>query len=497
MISTAVRTNQLRLSAAQEEILRRYREAVAKTDALIERTPAPLGKSLPEIRQRAEMRLDRLRRFLAHLGDPHLRYPVVHVGGTSGKGSTSTAIAAMLTAAGYRTGLHTSPYLQVATEKLQIDGCLIAGDHFADLVDELIATAAAWTAGAGAALTYGEFWVALVAVAFAREPVDVAVIEVGAGGRFDMTNLVQPAVSVITSIGLDHTVTLGPTIAQIAWHKAGIVKSGAPVVTAVGDPVGLRPILAEAAATGSDVIRVLPGETFDILPADAFGVTWRELDAQGRPGPALTTALPGRFQATNAATAVAAVRALGRHGLDVPLAAIRDGLARARIPGRCEIVQPVPRVILDGAHNPDKVAALAAELPQLAARPPGGRLIAVVGMLESKEHGAMLRLIAPAVDELIVTTPGVLAKPGAQAEMLAAAARAVGFGGAVMAIDPPAMALEQALQRADAARGDVVLVTGSLYLVGALRARWHPNDAVLLERTPWPTWNGQDRGDAR
>lgn len=109
----------------------------------------------------------------------------------------------------------------------------------------------------------------------------------------------------------------------------------------------------------------------------------------------------------------------------------------------------------------------------------------------------MLRLIAPAVDELIVTTPGVLAKPGAQAEMLAAAARAVGFGGAVMAIDPPAMALEQALQRADAARGDVVLVTGSLYLVGALRARWHPNDAVLLERTPWPTWNGQDRGDAR
>jgi dihydrofolate synthase/folylpolyglutamate synthase len=475
------------------EVLRRYREAQARTDGLIERTPPPEGKSPAEIRARAEMRLARLRRFLAYLGDPHLRYPVVHVGGTSGKGSTSTAVAAILTAAGYRTGLHTSPYLQVATEKLQIDGRLIAGDRFADLIDEVLAAADAWASPAGELLTYGEFWVALTAVAFAREPVDVAVIEVGAGGRFDMSNVVHPTVSVITSIGLDHTVTLGPTIEQIAWHKAGIVKAGAPVVTAVSDPAGLAPILAEAALTGSPVTRVIPGTTFEILTEEVDGVTWRELDAEGMPRPALRTALPGRFQATNAATAVAAVRALAARGFDVPLEAIREGLSRARIPGRCEVIQSSPRVILDGAHNPDKVAALVAELPRLAARPAEARLIAVVGMLESKEHQAMLRLIAPVVDELIVTTPRVLAKPGTTADLLAVEARIARFGGAVFAREAPQDALDLALERADARRGDVVLITGSLYLVGNLRSRWYADDAVLLHRTPWPSLNGEHR----
>ncbi|MGH2534942.1 MAG: bifunctional folylpolyglutamate synthase/dihydrofolate synthase [Thermomicrobiales bacterium] len=486
-MSSTVATHEPPRTRTPGEILRRYREALAKTDALIERTPAAEGKSLAEVRQRAEMRLARLRRFLAYLGNPHLRYPVVHVGGTSGKGSTSTAVAAILTAAGYRTGLHTSPYLQAATEKLQFDGRLIAGDRFADLIDDLLATADAWAARKDeGSLTYGEFWVALTAVAFAQEPVDMAVIEVGAGGRFDMTNVVQPAVSVVTSIGLDHTVTLGPTVEQIAWHKAGIVKASAPVVTAVADPTGLRPILAEAAATGATVTRVVPGATFEILTEDADGVTWHEVDAQGIPGPTLTTALPGRFQATNAATAVAAVRALAAQGFAVPFDAIREGLAHARIPGRCEVVQASPRVILDGAHNPDKVAALVAELPRLAARPAGGHLIAVVGMLESKEHQAMLRLIAPAVDELVLTTPRVLAKPGTPVDLLAAEARAVGFGGTAIASDVPRSALEQALGRAQANRGDVVLVTGSLYLVGNLRPRWYPDDAVLLQQTPWP-----------
>ncbi len=193
------------------------------------------------------MRLARTRRFLDVLGDPFARFPIVHVGGTSGKGSTATAIASILDAAGYKVGMHTSPYLQVATEKLWVGGELIGPGEFADRVDEVFAEYDSWLRAGGEVLTYGEFWVALVARHLAHESVDIGVIEVGAGGRFDLTNVVMPVVSVVTSIGLDHTVTLGPTLGEIAWHKAGIIKAGAAAITGAVGAESLSPIEAEAA----------------------------------------------------------------------------------------------------------------------------------------------------------------------------------------------------------------------------------------------------------
>src|SRR5215217_321229 len=222
--------------SSRREILKPFRAAAARLDELIERTPAPADRSRQAVQARAEERMGRLRRFLARLGDPLLGYPVVHVGGTSGKGSTSTAIAAILHAAGYRVGLHTSPYLQTPAEKLQVDGRLVAPERFVALVDELFATHERWVAEGEVALTYGEAWVAMSALFFRAEAVDVAVLEVGAGGRFDLTN-------VVTTVGIDHTATLGDTIEAIAWHKAGIIKSGVPAVTAVTDHAAL-PILA-------------------------------------------------------------------------------------------------------------------------------------------------------------------------------------------------------------------------------------------------------------
>ena len=260
-----------------------YLAAAAQTDALIERTPTPEGKSKEEIQARAEMRMARLARFLSFLGNPQDRYPIVHVGGTSGKGSTSTAIASILTAAGYKTGLHTSPYLQVAIEKLQIDGQLIGGSRFRVLVESTLASVDAWIRAGGEPLTYGELWMALLTSYFAQEQVDIAVIEVGAGGRFDLTNLVRPVVSVITSIGLDHTVTLGSTISEIAWHKAGIIKPGVPVVSAVTDPVARQPIVAEIAKQGAELIEVRQGQTFEILDWNDASVRWRGA-ATRRPG---------------------------------------------------------------------------------------------------------------------------------------------------------------------------------------------------------------------
>lgn len=481
-------------AAVPAPALARYRAAVARTDALIERANAPEGKTPAEIRARAELRLGRVRLFLAQLGDPHRRYPVVHVAGTSGKGSTSTAIAAILTAAGYRVGLHTSPYLQAPTEKLQLDGRLIAADGFADLVDLVLGAHEAWCARGGERLTYGEIWMALLAAHFVRERVDVAVVEVGAGGRFDLTNVVDPAVSVVTSIGLDHTVTLGETIPEIAWHKAGIIKAGAPAVTAVTDPEALAPIRAEVEAVGTRLTRVVAGVTFAVTAADADGTRWRELDANRTPGPELP-APPGRFQAANAATAVAAVRALagtGR-GFAVPPAAIRDGLGQARIPGRFETVQraapdgSATRVVLDGAHNPDKVAALAADLGTLRRAGDGGRLVVVLGALEAKRHGEMVRLLVPHADGLVLTSPRVLAKPGAVADELAATVRAVGFTGPVVIEPDPLAVVDRALALVRDDVAATVLVTGSLYLVGNVRGRWFPDDAVVMERTPWPT----------
>ncbi|MEA2596883.1 MAG: dihydrofolate synthase / folylpolyglutamate synthase [Thermomicrobiales bacterium] len=467
--------------SAAERLIRRYREAIARTDALIDPAPA-YGKTPAEVRARAEIRLARLRSFLAHLGSPHDRYPIIHVGGTSGKGSTSTAIAAILTAAGYRTGLHTSPFLQVATEKLAVDGRLIAGDVFADLVEEILAAAETWNPTPEGRLTYGEVWVALLATFFARAQVDVAVIEVGAGGRFDLTNVVRPSVSVITSVGIDHTETLGATIPEIAWHKAGIIKAGAPTVTAVTDPKALEPILAEAQAAGSSVSRPVAG--VDFVPV-AFEDGSDSV--QFSSGKQFRLGMSGKYQAANAALAVTAVEALAPSGFTVPDDAIQTGLATARLPGRFETVQRTPRVVLDGAHNLQKIAALVDDLPVLLPRPSGGRLIVVLGVLEAKDHTGIVGRIAAHADELVVTRPRVLAKPGADPAAIAEDARRAGFSGPVPIEDEPTAAIETAIARANAERGDAVLVTGSLYLVGNVRGRWYPDDAITVQQTAWPT----------
>jgi dihydrofolate synthase/folylpolyglutamate synthase len=462
---------------AHSKVLADYHDALDRTNGLIDRSPPP-ATSPSVVRARAEVRLARLRTLLGVLGDPHLCYPVIHVAGTSGKGSTAVAAASILQAAGFRTGLHTSPYLQVATEKLQIDGALIDATTFHEVVGRVLAAARRTSLHD---ITYGEAWFALTALALAEARVQVAVIEVGAGGRFDLTNVVCPAVSVITSVGLDHTETLGATIPEIAWHKAGIIKRPAPVVTAVADPQALAVIEQVAADTGSRIISIHEGRTFD-SSADGNGrYTWGERD---RPMERYPTPMPGRFQATNAATALAAVRALPGIGASITPEAVRNGLGMARIPGRFEVVQGDPTVILDGAHNPEKMTALVGDLRSWRSRHPEARLIAVTGVLESKDHAPMLAEIAGVADEIVTTTPRVLAKPGADAVTLAASAAKPGFAGRITAIDDPHSALDLGLERSGS--NDVVVVTGSLYLVGNVRGRWYPDDEIVLQRTSWP-----------
>lgn len=466
---------------------RRYEDALRRLDALIDPGGGPPRGGLAAVRVRAERRLDRLRRFLREIGDPQDAYPVVHVAGTSGKGSTAVTIAAILRAAGYRVGLHTSPYLQVPTEKIQINGKLIAPLSFTEAVERTIAEAERWCRASGEPrLSYGEIWVALATRCFAEAGVEIAVIEVGAGGRFDLTNVVRPAVAVITTIGLDHQATLGDTIEAIAWHKAGIIKPGAAVVTGVRQPSARAVIAAEAVAAEVALTTVAEGETFEIVDASSgLGTTWREINEIDAESPAFTTATAGRVSAANAALALAAVRALDGRGFSATPSAAATGIRLARLPGRMEHLTTSGGVgvLLDGAHNPQKIAALMATLRD---RPSDQRPVMLLGLIEGKDRGTIAELVATEAAAFVVTAPSVLGKTGADPHRLAEAIHEVGRVAPIEVAPDPNTALGAALRAATALGTDVV-VTGSLYLVGALRERWFPSAAILEQRTSWPT----------
>ncbi len=470
--------------------IERYHVATSRLDALIEATPEQTDISRDAVQQRASIRMERLRRFLAYLDNPHQGYPIVHVGGTSGKGSTSTMIAAIFAAAGHRTGLHTSPYLQTPGEKLQLNGRLIDPEQFIALVDRVMAAHDRWQADGKPSLTYGEAWFALTALFFKQNDVDVAGLEVGAGGRFDLTNIVSPVLSVITSVGIDHTSTLGETIEDIAWHKAGIVKPGIPAVTAVAHTEALRIIEAEAAHSGAPLERVNLGTAVDAMRTGPAGTSWVDTASHEQ----FHTALRGRFQAWNGATAIAAVRQLRSLGLTVPDSAIHHGLAAARIPGRAEIVEDAVPVLLDGAHNEEKVAALVADLPHLLPRGSGSRRIAVLGVLEAKQANAMIRQLVPVIDVLVATAPKVLAKEPKEASRIAELAREAGFTGPVQVQSQASAALATALAAARADLKDSIVVTGSLYLIGNVRSRWFGEADIILSRSPWLSPAGMLRG---
>lgn len=463
------------------EQLRRYRAAVARTDALLDAAATAQPRDPEGVRIRAEQRMARVRSFLGELGDPHRRVPLVHVTGTSGKGSTAAMIAAMLRAGGYRVGLHTSPYLQAATEKLQIDGQLAEPVWFADLVDRVLDAAERSAVFANAPITYGEAWVVFALAGIADAGCDVGVVEVGAGGRYDLTNVIVPVVSVITTVGLDHTETLGETIAEIAHHKAGIIKAGVPVVTGVADEPAWSVIREEAERLGAPLAQAVDGGAFADVRVGSDGTSFRDLLT----GRVLEVGMAGRHQAANGAVALAAVRLLRERGLAVSDDAQAAGLLAGRLPGRGEWMPGRPDVLLDGAHNPQKIEALA---KALAEQPREGRTIVVAGVLGSKDHAEIVRALAPVATVLVATTPQVTAKPGLDAEAFAASARAAGVPEVVVEPDP-LRAIDRAI--AMAASGDLVGVTGSLYLVGTIRSRWYLPDEVVIQRTPWPTVAGK------
>jgi dihydrofolate synthase/folylpolyglutamate synthase len=424
--------------------------------------------------EREGVGLERTAWLLRAVGSPERRYPSVHIAGTKGKGSTAACLASILDAAGYRVGLYTSPHLHTFRERIQIAGRPIDSDLFARLMAELAAANAALVAERpdwGEATAF-ELATALALLAFARAEVDVAVVEVGLGGRLDATNVLLPEVAAITSISYDHTQILGDTLAEIAREKAGIIKPGRPVVSAPQRPEAEAVIVRTAAERDAPLL--LGGRDWAVKGTPAR-FSYRGPGGELRD---LRLVLRGAHQVENAGVALAVVQLLGARGLPIPEPALRRGLAQVRWPGRLEVLRERPLVVVDGAHNVDSAERLAQAMREEFA---WRRLVLILGIARDKDIPGIVRALAPLADEVVAVASH---SPRAAApERILAAVGEVAPGVPARAAGSVAAALDAALGRAGPE--DLILVTGSLYAVAEARealglAQADPQERALL-----------------
>jgi dihydrofolate synthase / folylpolyglutamate synthase len=385
----------------------------------------------------SDLKLEHMQALLQRLGNPHQSLRLVHISGTKGKGSTAAMLAAILQAAGLRVGLFTSPHLTHVEERIQIDGEPISRDDLTGLMGEVAAAA-----GAISPPTFFEIGTALGFLHFHRKQCDIAIVEVGLGGRFDSTNVCMPLVSIITNIGFDHMLQLGHTLEAIAVEKGGIIKSGVPVVSGVVQE-GPRA-----------VVRAIARE----LHAPLYETSAEPLD------PALAIGLAGVHQRENAACALAAVRRLRDAGLAIPEAAVRHGLATVDWPGRIELIARRPTIILDTAHNVPSAEALVRTLAE--SFPVSGRKSVILAVSSDKQYPDILRVLAKQFDCFHLTKYGSNPR-GIPPERLAAELAGIDSTKNV-SIHASSREAWQAAS-GGAKPDDLLCITGSMFLAGELR----------------------------
>lgn len=391
--------------------------------------------------------LSTIRKILKGLGNPQNNFYSIHVAGTNGKGSVASALASILNTSGYKAGLYTSPHLVRFNERITIDNQPISN---ANVVEAYKAVEQ---------INYGkreptffEFATAMSFYEFSRQNVDWAVIETGMGGRLDATNIIKPALSIITNISVEHREYLGNTIARIAGEKGGIIKKYTPVVTGIKQKRAFSVIKEIAKAKSAPFFRL--GNDFRVRRNKSgtftyFGMknTW----------PDLHTGLLGNYQVDNSALVVAACEVLNRKKADIPLKSIKEGLAKNNWPGRLEVVYKNPFILLDGAHNLIAARNLAKYLSNnLSNR----NITLVIGILDDKPYKAMLNSLLPVCSRLIITAPKI--DRALPPEILSAAAKSLISN--VMIISDVAKAVNHAIESARS--GDAVCIAGSLYVVG-------------------------------
>ncbi len=459
-----------------------YKESVRALLSLGRELAAPRQPAL-SMAQGASVQkfgLENIAALAAALDNPHLKIPCAHIAGTNGKGSTAAMLDSILRSSGLRTGLYTSPHLERINERIRIDGESISDDKFA----------VAWTrirgpieslmaAGKLAAHpTFFECVTAMAFVSFADAAVDFAVYEVGMGGRFDATNIIQPIVAAITAIDFDHEAYLGHSIEEIAAEKAGIIKPGGWVVNSAGRQEARAVIVQRCKDVGARLVEIDEmWKIGEVKAAGGFYSTVISPKISPKRAVAIAPQLSGRFQLQNALTAATAAWLLAERGLPVTRESIECGIASARWPGRLERISSRPDVYLDGAHNPSGARELLKFWEENFA---GRRIVLVYGAMRDKAVDEIAGLLFPRADSVILTEPR---QPRAvSATVLADITSHLAADATKVAIvRDPAEALEQAL--GIARPDDAIFATGSLYLVGDLRDYWHKR-AVRLAAKP-------------
>ncbi|HJV12425.1 MAG TPA: folylpolyglutamate synthase/dihydrofolate synthase family protein [Propionibacteriaceae bacterium] len=426
---------------------------------------AELTSRWPE--HRVAPSLGRIRALTELLGDPQHAYPVIHLTGTNGKGSTAAMIESLLRADGLRTGRFTSPHLMNVTERITIDGEPISDERFDELWLEIKPYAALVDQQMidGVPMTFFEIITAMAFAAFADAPIDVAVVEVGLGGAWDATNVADADVAVVTPIDLDHTHLLGKTITEITQEKAGIIKPGAHAILAGQSVEAAEILLARCAEVGALPQR--EGVDFGVIDRK-LAVSGQLIRLSGADGPVDDVFLPlyGAHQAANAGQALAAVEAfLGLKALNPDV--IREGFAQVHFPGRLELVRRSPAVVLDAAHNPHGARAASAAITEAFAFTP---LIGVIAVMVDKDARGILEGFEEIMNHVVITQVASTSR-GMPAEVLGALAKEI-FGESRVSVVPR---LDDAIDRAVAlAEADVVgsagvLITGSVVAIGEAR----------------------------
>lgn len=433
-----------------------YVEAIAYLHSLTDYETKRITRYTPEA-----FDLSRIKRLLEAVGNPHREFPSVHIAGTKGKGSTSAMIESCLRAAGYRTALYTSPHLHTFRERIRVAGGEIERDEVVALVEELRPLVKRRPE-----LTTFEVITAMGFLYFARSGVDMAVIEVGLGGRLDATNVLSPEVAVITSISLDHTYLLGDTLGEIACEKGGIIKSGIPTVSAPQRAEAIQAIEAISQERGSELVEIRRDWDYDPGAADRQGqaFTVRRVTDGGSPFDGeYWVPLLGRHQLENAAAAVATLNVLSERGFVVPVEAVKDGLRGVQWPGRMEILSQDPLVVVDCAHNPYSARTLRDALGEWF---PDRGWVMIYGASADKDIAGMLEALVPISDYTIVTRAN---HPRAMAPIELADIVADVGGGAEVSLNVR-KALDRALAMMDPDNG--LLATGSIFLVADVREAW-------------------------
>jgi dihydrofolate synthase/folylpolyglutamate synthase len=418
--------------------------------------------------------LRRVERLLDQIGNPHRRFQSVHIAGTKGKGSTSAMLASVLKAAGHRTGLYTSPHVHSFRERILVDGELIPEQDFVRLTDQLRPLAEH-----DSELTTFEVATALAFAHFAQAGVEIAVVEVGLGGRLDATNVISPLVSIITKIGHDHMHILGNTLSEIAGEKAGIIKQGVPVVTAPQEDAALAVIqkaCAERDAPLHEVSREwqwratnhsLTGQRFTLSPRNARGSAHPPSSYKG-----LFVPLLGKHQLRNAAVALATTHVLRTAGIDVDEAAVHSGLRGVVWPARFEILGTHPYFVVDGAHNVDSARSLAETLKQYF---PGLKPWLVLAILTDKDIPAILQQLMPIAQGAFFAR----SKHPRAADPRQLQREAARYGIAAVVIEDVGSATTEAL--AQAGQDGLVVAAGSFSTAGEARETW-----LRLHNQPLP-----------